>query len=354
MTCLVPSLSKRIAFFCYGNTQIGLGHVVGCIRLAKLMTRSLAIEVEFVIRESYVAEALIHNAGFPTTVILDSRSPDDDMKSLLEGSHRRRWSGIVINFCKEDLQRYAHLFVRIKEAGLVLIFMDNPIPPACWSADLLINALPHPPYPGYEPALHPACLDGLKYFLLDDDHERLRSFPRQIRPKVERILIAMGGGDLENTTAKIIEALRLVDYCGEVDIVLGAANPHQHIVRTLFDTTGLKGSVSIGCSDLPERIAAADMGFSALGLTTYEMAALGLPAILLPQSGLNQQVAEIYCENSNAAVFLGTAKSATHKQIIQSYDFMKCPSVRAELSAHGRYAVGSSKSTVIDSISRLF
>lgn len=354
MTSKQRQRQTRIGFRCDGDTRIGLGHIVGCLRLAKLIAQSLGFEAELQLRASPVAENLVRDAGFPVSTVPASIAPDDDIEQLLAAARQRGWAGIVINFCKADLERYEHLFQSMKTAGLALIFMDNPIPPGCWQADLLINALPHPPYPSYDPSRHPACLDGLEYFLLDETHERLRQQQRQIRPRVERVLVAMGGGDADNMTAKVIETLRLIDFDGEVDIVLGAANPHKKSLHSLFVSTGLRGSVNMSCPDLAERIMAADLGFSALGLTTYEMATLGLPAILLPQAGLNLKVAEIYCRDYNAARFVGSANAVSHEQIVQLYDLLRYPSVRSELSANGRYAVGPSKASVVDSIQLLF
>lgn len=337
MTTRQHQRSTRIGFRCDGDTQIGLGHIVGCLRLAKLMVQSLGVEVEFQLRASPVAENLVRDAGFPVSTVPASIAPDGDIEQLLAAALQRGWAGIVINFCKADLERYDQLFQAIKTAGLALIFMDNPIPPGCWQADLLINALPHPPYPGYDPSRHPACLDGLEYFLLDEPHQRLREQKRQIRPRVERVLVAMGGGDADNTTAKVIEALALACFSGEVDVVLGAANPHQSAVRALFAASGLKGEVGAGRADLAERITAADLGFSALGLTTYEMAALGLPVLLIPNTPLNTEAAAEYSNRYGAAQTLGQATHLSAQEIATAFGYVQIEkSTRRQLSMNGK------------------
>lgn len=344
---------KRIGFRCDGGTQIGLGHIVGCLRLAKLVTQSIGFQAEFQLRASPVAENLVCNADFPVSTVAASIAPDDDIEQLLAAARQRGWAGIVINFCKADLERYDHLFRVIKTAGLALIFMDNPIPPGCWQADLLINALPHPPNPGYDPSRHPACLDGLEYFLLDETHHRLREQQRQIRPRVERVLVAMGGGDLANTTAKVIEALALAHFSGEVDIVLGAANPHQAAVRALFAASGLKGEVGLGRTDLAQRIAAADLGFSALGLTTYEMAALGLPVLLIPNTPLNTEAAVEYSNKYDAAQTLGAAMQLSAHEIATAFGYARIDQpTRLRLSGNGK-KVGRRIDDVLSALGRV-
>lgn len=318
------------------------------------MVQSLGFEAEFQLRASPVAENLVRDAGFPVSTVPASIAPDDDIEQLLAAARQRGWDGIVINLCKADLERYEHLFQSIKTAGLALIFMDNPIPPGCWQADLLINALPHPRYPGYDPSRHPACLDGLEYFLLDETHQRLRQQQRQIRPRVERVLVAMGGGDADNTTAKVIEALALADFPGEVDVVLGAANPHQSAVRALFAASGLKGEVGAGRTDLADRIIAADLGFSVLGLTTYEMAALGLPVLLLPKAGLNLQVGELYCATLKSAELVGPSEISTPGKIAEVFSLFQNQSVREALSTNGMKNISKNAAEVCERIQFLF
>lgn len=350
MTQVHKHLHKHLAFRCDGNTYIGLGHVVGSLRLAKLAAREFNCESTFFMRDNLVAVSLVLEAGFSVEILPVEIEPDSDIARLIDFAISASISGIVINFCKDDLERYSHLFSEIKSSNLGLIFMDNPIPPGCWAADLIINALPHPDYPGYTPKRHAACLDGLEYFLLNDDHVSLRRTPRQVRSKIERALVAMGGGDALNVTTRVVDALALAKFDGYVDVVLGAANPHEREVRGHLTQAGLKGDVNRNCNDLPQRIIAADVGFSALGLTTYEMAALGLPVLIISGTSLNTKAADQYASQYEAAEHLGPSKVLSVEDIASSFDRLRGDhALMTTLSDNGNQ-VGSQMSDVVSAI----
>jgi spore coat polysaccharide biosynthesis protein SpsF len=117
----------------------------------------------------------------------------------------------------------------------------------------------------------------------------------------------MGGGDQTNITGMVLDSLSMASFNGEVDVVLGAANPNEQLVREQFHRLQLKGQVSKGILNMGERIMAADLGFSALGLTTYEMAYLGLPALIIAGNPLNTEVAAQVQQRNLFAESLGRA-----------------------------------------------
>ena len=294
--------SARLGMRCDGGAEIGMGHVVGALRMAKLLAKEVGIGVEFVVKENDAVQEAIRKAGFSMEVLPSDISPEDDVSRLIAKTGESDWAGVMVNFCKRDLDSYAPMWPAIKTKNIPLIFMDNPVPPSFRQADLLINALPHPEYDGYVPEEHPACYDGLEYFLAGSEG---RPCVKKRRPRIERVLIAMGGGDLSNITSMVLRALTEAQYKGYVDVVLGAATPHFREVCDLVRQSGLAGEVNRDVTDLYERMLKADLGFTALGLTTYEMAHSGLPACIISNSPFNGVVADLYVERYKAARHLG-------------------------------------------------
>ena len=305
----------RIGFRCDGNAEIGMGHIVGCIRLAKDLAQEFGWGIEFLTRKNDVSVSLIQKSGFAIETLPDETSPEKDINRVLEKWKESDWSAVIFNFCKRDLDRYASAFQKIPSAGLPLVFMDNPVPSSYQHGDLLINSLPHPDYHGYHPENKEDCYDGLEYFLLNEAFLPYRDRSRSISQGVQRILIAMGGGDLNNITSLILEGLAEAKFDGYVDVVLGAANPHENHVRELFQKLGFTGEIHLNVTDLPQRMWEADLGFSALGLTTYEMAFMGLPVILIAGSEFNAGVADLYTKRYSGAIHLGFYKNVTPNHI---------------------------------------
>ena len=338
----------KLGFRCDGSTDIGLGHVVGSIRLATLLARELGIGAEFVLRKNPAAKALIKEAGFSMEVLPGEIPPEKDINRLIEKKTESPWSGVVFNFCKADLERYTSHFNAIKDSGIALVFMDNPLPPSYRLGDLLINALPHPDYEGYDPDNHPNCLDGLEYFIpgvIGPSPERV------IKPTAERVLIAMGGADNQNLTELVIKGLAEIDYAGYVDVVLGSASPHRESVQKHMKKSGLAGTVSWNVSDMYKRMHLADIGLSGLGLTTYEMAYTCLPACIVSGSELNANAAQQYVQHYGAAVHFGFYKNIDLSSISSRLSkIMDHREQRLQLSRAG-YRVGKKVDQVLFSVS---
>lgn len=229
--------------------------------------------------------------------------------------------------------------------------MDNPLPPSYHLGDLLINALPHPVYEGYKPENHPNCLDGLEYFISGFEGQPP---DRVIKPTVDRVLITMGGADNPNLTEMVVKALVETDFRGYVDVVLGSACPHLESVQKSFEASGLNGAISQNISDLYKRMHLADLGFSGLGLTTYEMAYTGLPALIISGSQLNANAAEEYVQNYSAAEHFGFYGNIDQRHISSCLSkIMSDMGKRLKLS-RSVYRVGQKMNQIVLSVSSVF
>ncbi|UDL03799.1 cytidylyltransferase domain-containing protein [Marinobacter sp. CA1] len=306
----------RIGFRCDGGASLGMGHVVGCLRLARLLADELGWGAEFLVYEEPGVRELIQSEGFAVEQLPSGQSVAHDFRRLIEKASESDWSAVVMNFDRQGLENRQGMFADIRKAGLPLVFMDNPLPPGCYESDLLINALPHPDYPGYDPGHHPNCLDGLEYFLRPNEvpgDEKLETN----HGSGPRILVAMGGGNLNGLTQRVLEAFAESGVGGFVDIVVGLAAPAGTVqqLQQSLERLNLCGEVSVNVSDLPRRMRMADIGLSALGLTTYEMAALELPTVIVANSPFNAEVAAGYCRQYSGARLVGFWPSVTVAEI---------------------------------------
>lgn len=339
----------RLGFRCDGGFEKGLGHIVGCLRLAKMLSKELGVGAEFVLRNDQPSLDLIRREGFSFEILDEGISPEDDMEYLVKKNEDSDWSGIVINFCKDDLELYSPTFKTIKHHDIPLIFMDNPLPPSYLVGDLLINALPHPDYENYLPEQHPNCYDGLEYFI----PQATATNGREIHQTVDRILITMGGSDPLNSTSKIIQALDSLKFQGFLDIVLGLACPHEQEVRLELEKSSVSGQININVSDLPDRMQKADLGVSALGLTTYEMAYYQLPVAIISGNPLNSTVASKYADYYGCAHYLGPGYKLTVAEIARGLVNFCLPfEIRKRMASKSR-AIGSKNDKLISLIEKV-
>lgn len=344
--------SVRIGFRCDGGAGLGMGHIVGSLRLARLLADRLGWGAEFVCREEVSVRSAIHARGFAMERLPEDISPEADVTRLLDKALESDWSAVVFNFGKDDLERYRDQFGRFRQAGIKLVFMDNPVAPYCYEADLLINALPHPDYPGYQPGKHRACLDGLEYFI-PAESVSLDSTENEIRraTNVERVLVAMGGGDVTALTVRVLEGLGWAGFRGYVDVVVGHPDSGT-VVGSVLQSLGLNGAISCNVGDMPKRIQMADVGFTGLGLTTYEMAYQGLPALIVANSRFNATVARAYVSGYGGALLVGAWPDVTSQAVGEVF-LRVCDSSRRCFPGRSRFRVGSRVGDVVKKMKEL-
>jgi RimJ/RimL family protein N-acetyltransferase len=120
---------------------------------------------------------------------------------------------------------------------------------------------------------------GPRYALLREEFRMARASMRIRDGAVRRILILMGGVDVENLTARAIDAVSRLPHSLEVDVVIGAQNPAR---EEIFEACRRHGyALHVQPPGVADLMAAADLAVGAGGATTWERCCLGLPTLAL-------------------------------------------------------------------------
>ena len=91
----------------------------------------------------------------------------------------------------------------------------------------------------------------------------------------------MGGSDPENVTLKVIKALQQIGMDGlETKVAVGWNNPHYNELKSTILESNNSIQLLRDVNDMPRLMAWADVAVSAGGSTCWEMAFMGLPAIV--------------------------------------------------------------------------
>lgn len=140
-------------------------------------------------------------------------------------------------------------------------------------------------YKGLIPAATNTLL-GPQYALLRPEFARQRSesLARRESPRLERVLVSMGGVDKDNATGHVLDVLDSAPLGKEVAItvVMGAKAPHLAQVRERAAKMRTKTEVFVGVKDMARLMTQSDLAIGAGGTTTWERCSLGLPAIQIP------------------------------------------------------------------------
>lgn len=137
--------------------------------------------------------------------------------------------------------------------------------------------------------------------------------PREIRPDAKRILLSCGGSDPFEITSKIMVALAEVrDRRLTVRVVLGPGFEPMYRAGLIAMARGSRHGIE--WADSPDSLASqmrwSDLTLATSGLTKYELAATGTPAILISPDEMHARANESFLE-IGSAIDLGAIQSMT-------------------------------------------
>lgn len=119
---------------------------------------------------------------------------------------------------------------------------------------------------------------GPRHALLHPDFRRLRNFA-PVRSSIRKILVFFGGSDPGNETEKALHGLLAAAGGWQVDVVIGASNPHRGTLQDLCAVTQGQFHLHVQTSRMAELMAGADLAIGAGGSASWERCCLRLPAI---------------------------------------------------------------------------
>ena len=262
------------------SIEMGTGHVMRCLALAQAWqdaggTATFATtEITGAMRKRLLDE------GCQLIDLSCASGSTDDAKKLSAFAQEYRTDWVVVDGYqfKDEYQR------AIKDAGCKLLFLDDYGHAEHYYADLVLNQNLNANanlYSAREP--YSRLLLGTKYCLLRREFAKWREWKRDIPPVVRNVLVTMGGSDPNNFSLRILHALAQVRVDRvRVKLVVGGSNPHRaslaECARTISDCVELLDDIH-NMSDL---MVWADAVVGGAGTASWEICALGLPALLIP------------------------------------------------------------------------
>jgi UDP-2,4-diacetamido-2,4,6-trideoxy-beta-L-altropyranose hydrolase len=139
----------------------------------------------------------------------------------------------------------------------------------------------------YEARVPMSCklLLGPHYALLRPEFNALRvkSLSRRSQGRLRKLLITMGGVDLQNATGAVLEALKLWRLSGdlEVTVVMGPNAPWRDQVIKQAQHLPFPTEVLENVQCMGQLMCDADLAIGAAGSTSWERCCLGLPTLQL-------------------------------------------------------------------------
>ncbi|GAB3443567.1 pseudaminic acid cytidylyltransferase [Massilia solisilvae] len=325
---------RRVAFRTDASLQIGTGHVMRCLTLADALAARGADCVFLCRPHAGNLLGLIEQRGH---LALALPAPAQGAAAGPAGPAHARWLGtdwatdaadtrkalggepvdwLVVDHYALDARWERELRSRCRQLMAIDDLADRE-----HDCDLLFDQNWNGPdyarrYDGLVPA-HCQLLLGPRHVLLRPEYLKLREWLPPRDGMVRRVLVFVGGSDLQGLTSRILRALDEPDLRAlAADVVVGANYPDAGALAE--QAARRPGTVLHGPQpSLAGLMARADLMIGAGGTTTWERMSLGLPGIVISVAP-NQTPANQALHDAGYIDFLGEVDAVSAADIARS------------------------------------
>lgn len=329
-----------------GNARMGTGHVMRMLALAQAYRRRGG-RVVFLAAD--IPDALVRVLeGHQVAVNRVPAAPgsEDDARLAARQAAEEEAGWVVLDgyHFGPDYQAW------LQSRGFKVLVMDDMAHLPSYHGHIIVNQNLHAPLCRYPVNNGTRLLLGPDYVLLREEFRRRRAQRRAVGLEARRVLVTMGGGDSGNFTATVIRALKKSRLALEITAVVGPANPHRSALQALANGTGTR--IITSPPSMADLMAWADLAISAGGSTVWELAFMGLPALLVTTAG-NQAGIVDACARTGMAVNLGDPARLDEEDILQVVEqLIRSPVMRRRMAAAGAQLVdGGGCDRIIDAMS---
>ena len=315
---MVPKPLKQLFIRADASAAIGTGHIMRCLALAQEW-QDQGGKVTFISHcESHALRQRLLDEGMDFITIEKPHPDPSDLEQTLGALSAIHTSSSNEDWLVIDGYHFDAVYQkRIKDAGYKLLWIDDYGHADHYYADLVLNqniSADESFYTHREP--YTRLLMGPRYTLLWREFKRWKDWRREIAPVARKVLVTLGGGDPDNVTLKVVQALKQSNIEGlEAKIVVGSANPNLEVLKKEI-RNHTKLTIIENATNMPELMAWADIAVSAGGSTCWELAFFGLPNIIIYFAENQRPIAEKLHE-SGAALSIGWSYQLSVENIQQ-------------------------------------
>jgi spore coat polysaccharide biosynthesis protein SpsF len=307
---------------CDGGGQFGYGHVKRMVALARALRDREGIGAVFAVNGTTDALLPIRRAGFEAELV----GPDTAQLTQLVEVKK---PDLLLLDCREGPS--CDDVGMLSKNGAVTAVIDDGS-----HRRLAADVAYYPPVPQVErldwhgSRCQPRI--GWQWSLLGLDMSAARPKPVSPRPT---LLVSMGGSDPLGLTMRAARALTRLDPIFRARFVIGPGVADREKVASAIVKLKSNFETIEGADDLANEYASADFALAAFGVTAYELASFGVPALYLCLTEDHALSASAF-EYAGMGVSLGVAETVSDDRIAKSvWSMLGDTSRRREMHAAG-------------------
>jgi spore coat polysaccharide biosynthesis predicted glycosyltransferase SpsG len=260
----------------------GMGHCFRGLHLATALRRK-GDDVIFIINNDELSKEILRQDGFSVEVRPSYSDTMDWENEVIRMYHPDWW----INDRLATTAKHAQ---KIVAAGINLATFDDHGEGAKYAR---FNFLAMDPCPS---EMNANALYGAKYMILNPEIEKYRNRIEDFGGR-HTIFVTLGGSDTYGLTPKVVSSLKRASNDLNISVAVGP-NFRTH-AELDFAVTGMPSSLRIhrSVSDLICLMAATDIIICGGGVTLFEAAALGIPALTIANEAHEIHIAQWFERN---------------------------------------------------------
>ncbi|MEF2559466.1 MAG: acylneuraminate cytidylyltransferase [Eggerthellaceae bacterium] len=298
---------KKIVFRVDGYSQLGMGHIYRALTLAYSLVNH---DITFICNKKY-------KQGIQKLQLANMHVIEIGENSELLAWLKSNRPDVFVNDCLDTTADYVNSITPF--VNRFVSFED--LGEGARSADAVVNEI-------YETGCDlPHIYTGKRYVCLRD--EFLTTHAKEFSATVERVLVMFGGTDPLDLTRRVYNAAQIYNAKNShvrFDFILGSGYNHD----TLRSIESASIFVMQDVSRVSDYMKKADLAFSSQGRTTFELASMGVPTIVLAQNEREQL--HTFAQMDNGFINLGLGSEVSDEDILSALEWLiKSTSIRKEM-----------------------
>ena len=298
--------AKKVLFRCDGDEQIGFGHITRCLALAEVLRDNYGCGVTFAIASGKPGIDMIRKAGYHLEI----------KESLPEAS----WQEEVISRLRPDAAVFDYRgpadlnkIDEWRKEGILIASIDDPTEKRL-HADMNF----YPPIPQFKEmnwdGFQGELYIGWQWVILRNQFAGLHKLWINRKKKRPELLITMGGSDPHNLTLMILKAVDILEDQFDTSVLLGPGFKHHQSIEKFIRNSRREYQLLGDVRDVGSLFVRADLAAASFGVTAYELAAAGVPSVLIGISEDHVSSASTF-EKAGIGFNLGLYSNVTEEKI---------------------------------------
>lgn len=317
-----------IIFNISSGSMIGIGHVRRCVQLAEIL-RKRNLDTVFYLAPDPESIKFLDEAGVKYSVYSSYFSLQDFIRQYTSAK-------VIVLDLLDANGKYTS---KIKAADpalkiLALDFFDM----YDENIDVIINLYNHSPFLKSPVSRSVKYLEGPGYGIVREEFKQFVGANKEPVDLTRKVLVTFGGSDPKKHTLTAIPILAVVrEKTGcEISVVLGPNFSHRESVLKMLNQVLPTAEVFESPDNMAALMFRADLCICGSGTTILELASIGTPAVIIPQSDEELKFASVFVEAGFAVAAGGPDGIDSEVLEIALIELLSTPEMIARRGMRGR------------------